>query len=194
VGEGTTAARSEVLAAREALGEELIRLEASFRAAIDVPAKVRKHPVKAAGLAAGAGFVAFGGPRKVLRRAKRAVFGAEAPLPTSMLPDEIEASLKALGTDGDRVRGLVEREFAAYLEQQGPQIRRRDLSRTGTILAVAALRPLVLGYSKKLADQIFSNDQEAFASRLSQVRARLGADAKPKDASEAGPTTPSDRW
>lgn len=183
MGEGTTAARSEVLAAREALDEELVRLEASFRAAIDVPAKVRKNPVKAAGLAAGAGFVAFGGPKKVFRRAKRAVFGAEAPLPESMLPDEIEARLKRMGTDGDRVRGLVEREFASYLRERGPEHRRRDLSRTGMILLVAALRPFVLGYSRKLADQVFSTDDADFDSRLDQVRERIKAAASstPKD-------------
>ena len=112
MGEGTAAARAEVLAARAALDEELVRLEASARAAVDIPAKVRRNPVKAAGVAAGVGFVAVGGPRKLFRRAKRAVMGPEEPLPERMLPEEIEKALKRMGGDGAKVRGLLEREFA----------------------------------------------------------------------------------
>ena len=126
MGEGTSAARAEVLvaraqvlAAREALDEELVRLEASARAAVDIPAKIKRNPGKTAGLAAGAGFLAIGGPKRVFRRAKRAVRGPEEPLPTSMLPKEIDAALGSLGTDGDRVRGVIEREFASYLEGDG---------------------------------------------------------------------------
>ena len=113
MGEGTSAARAEVLAARaqvlaarEALDEELVRLEASARAAVDIQAKIKRNPGKTAGLAAGAGFLAIGGPKRVFRRAKRAVMGPEEPLPTSMLPKEIDAALGSLGTDGERVRGV----------------------------------------------------------------------------------------
>ena len=113
MGEGTAAARAQVLAARQALDEELVRLEASARAAADVPAKVRRNPVKAAGLAAGAGFVVVGGPQRLFRRAKRAVVGPQEPLPKSMLPEEIEKSLKRMGKDGDKVRA---RRTAAGIE------------------------------------------------------------------------------
>ena len=40
----TDAARDRVLAARAALGEELETLEASARAAVDIPAKIRRRP------------------------------------------------------------------------------------------------------------------------------------------------------
>jgi hypothetical protein len=40
VGEGSDTARAQVLAARQDLAGELGRLEASARAAVDVPAKV----------------------------------------------------------------------------------------------------------------------------------------------------------
>ncbi len=123
-------------------------------------------------------FVALGGPGRVLRRAKRVVFGPEQPLPKSMLPNEIDASLSKLGTDGERVRGLLEREFASYLEERGPEHRRRDLSRTGAILAVAALRPLVVAWSRRLAGELFAADDQEYSSRLEQVRARLAAAAK----------------
>ena len=61
MGEGSDAARAQVLAAREALADELERLEASARTAVDVPAKVRRNPGKAVGVAAGAGFLLVGG-------------------------------------------------------------------------------------------------------------------------------------
>jgi hypothetical protein len=190
VGEGTNAPRAEavaeVLATREALAEELVRLEASFRAAIDVPAKVKRNPGKAAGLAAGAGFIAVGGPRRLFRRAKRVVMGPEAPLPKSMLPKEIEESLKRLGTDGERVQGLLDREFAAYLRANGPERQRRELSRTAAVLMVAAARPFVLNYSKRLANQVFATDTKSYAERLEQVRDRVAASVPPKPSDPTG--------
>jgi hypothetical protein len=191
VGEGTSAARAEVLvaraqvlAAREALDEELVRLEASARAAVDVPAKIKRNPGKTVGLAAGAGFLAIGGPRRVFRRAKRAVRGPEEPLPTSMLPKEIDAALGSLGTDGDRVRGVIEREFASYLKATEPARRSRNLGGAITIVSVAFLRPLVLRYSKHLADQIFSTDAKEYGDRLEAVRARLGIESDTAPAGE----------
>ena len=52
MGEGKESARTQVLAARALAGEELVRLEASARATVDIKARVRRSPVKAAGLAA----------------------------------------------------------------------------------------------------------------------------------------------
>jgi hypothetical protein len=174
VGEGTSVARAEVLAAREALDEEFVRLEASVRAAIDIPAKIKRSPVKAAGLAGGAAFVVLGGPRRVLRGARHAVFGRPEPLPKSMLPKEIDASLRKLGEDGEKVRGLLEHEFASYLEQTEPARRGRNLRGAMTIVTIAFVRPLVLRYSRHLAEQIFATDSTEYDSRLDAVRARLG--------------------
>jgi hypothetical protein len=180
VGEGTSVARAEVLAAREALDEELVRLEASVRAAIDIPAKIKRSPVKAAGLVGGAAFVVLGGPRRVLRGARHAVFGRPEPLPESMLPKEIDASLRKLGEDGDRVRGLLEHEFASYLQATEPARKRRDLSGALTVVTIAFVRPLVLRYSRRLAEQIFATDGTAYDSRLEAVRAKLGGAKGPE--------------
>ncbi len=191
MGEGTSAARAEVLvaraqvlAAREALDEELVRLEASARAAVDIPAKIKRNPGKAAGFAAGAGFLAIGGPKRVFRRAKQAVRGPEEPLPTSMLPKEIDAALGSLGTDGERVRGVIEREFARYLKATEPARRSRNLGGAFTVVSVAFLRPLVLRYSKHLAEQIFSTDAKEYEDRLHAVRERLGVEPKAAPAGE----------
>ena len=149
MGEGTSPARPEVVAAREALlaargqvDEELVRLEASARAAVDIPAKIRRSPAKAAGLAAGAGFLLVGGPKRLFRRARQAVRGPSEPMPKSMLPKEIDATLRKLGDDGDRVRGTIEREFAHYLDAGAEERKSRDLAGTFSALLRSSAKPL----------------------------------------------------
>jgi len=120
------AARERVLAARLELATEVERLEASARAAVDIPAKVRRSPAKAAAVVGGVGFVALGGPRRLFRRAKAAIVGPDQPLPESMLPDEVEKTLKRLGTDGERVRGLSEGGAEAAPARLWPDALLRD--------------------------------------------------------------------
>ena len=103
-----------------------------------------------------------------------------------MLPKEIDAALGSLGTDGERVRGVIEREFASYLEATEPARRSRNLGGAFTIVSVAFLRPLVLRYSKHLADQIFSTDAKEYDDRLQAVRARLGIEIEDR-AGRRGP-------
>jgi hypothetical protein len=169
----TDAARDRVLAARAALGEELEVLEASARAAVDVPAKIRRSPGKAAAIAGGTAFVVLGGPGRVFRRGKRAVFGAPEPLPESMLPDEVEKAVRALGDDGAKVRGALERDFAAYAKTAS-----RDRARTRTLLLLTVARPLLSGATKAATKWLFRTDDEGFQARLAQVRERATKVAK----------------
>ena len=190
MGEGSDAARAQVLAAREALADELERLEASARTAVDVPAKVRRNPGKAVGVAAGAGFLLVGGPRRVFRRAKRAVLGPPEPLPTSMLPQEIDKAIRELGDDGEKVRGTIEREFASYLEQTAPQRKQRDLGTVSAILLSALVRPLFERYGKQLIDQLFATDRDEFEEQLAKVRARANGEPAPNpDPAPSGDAT-----
>jgi len=163
----TDAARDRVLAARAALGEELEVLEASARAAVDVPAKIRRSPAKAAAIAGGTAFVVLGGPKRVLRRGKRAIFGAPEPLPDAMLPEEIEKALRALGSDGSKVRGALERDFAAYAKQ-----RERDRAGTRALLLLTVARPIMSGATKAITKWAFRTDEVGFQARLAQVRER----------------------
>jgi hypothetical protein len=165
VAEDTDAARDRVLAARAALGEEFEALEASARAAVDIPAKVRRSPAKAAAIAGSAGFVVLGGPGRLLGAARRRVFGPTADLPRQMLPKEIEKTLKKLGDDGDKVRGAIERDFAAYAKEA-------EKDRGIRALATAAARPLVLRGARTAAEWFFRADEEGFQARLAQVRER----------------------
>jgi hypothetical protein len=182
----TDAARDRVLAARAALGDELEALEASARAAVDIPAKVRRSPAKAAALAGSAGFVVLGGPRRLIGRARRAMFGPTAELPKRMLPDEIEKTLKKLGDDGDKVRGAIERDFAAYAKEA-------EKDRGLGALASAAARPLVMRGARAAAEWVFRTDDEGFQARLAEVRDRARDEvAKRRTTGEAGDDVPVD--
>ena len=163
----TDAARDRVLAARAALGAELETLEASARAAVDIPAKVRRSPAKFGAIAGGAAFVVVGGPRRVFRGVKHRVFGKPAPFPESMLPDEIEKTLRKLGDDGAKVRGALEHDFAAYTKQAS-----RDRAKLRTLLLLTVARPLLAGATKAAASWLFRTDQEGFGARLAEIRER----------------------
>ena len=187
MGEGTEparpevlAARAEVLAARGRLDEELVRLEASARAAVDIKAKLRRNPVKAAGAAAGAGFLLVGGPRRVFRRTRNAIFGAPTPLPESMLPKDVDKALKALGGDGAKVRGAIEADFAKYLKEKSPELKARDLSGSVAKLLTTFGRPIALRYGIKVANQLLGTDNAQFADRLAQAQAKRPSFPKPK--------------
>ena len=155
----TDAARDRVLAARAALGEELETLEASARAAADVPAKIRRSPGKTAAIAGGTAFVVLGGPRRVFRAGRRAVTGAPAPMPEAMLPKEVEKTLRYLGDDGAKVRGALERDFATYAKQA-----QRDRASVRTLLLLTVARPLLSAATKSAAGWLFRTDDAAEGS------------------------------
>jgi hypothetical protein len=175
VGARTDAARTAAVASRGELVGQVARLEAAAREAVDIPAKVRRAPAKTAGLAAGAAFVAVGGPKRVLRRLNRAIRGPEAGLPKSMLPDEVERTLERLGTDGDKVRGTLEREFAAYLDSKAEERRSRDLGATVSALAGSILGPVTKRLGRQLAEELFTPKAAGagpFGTALKQARER----------------------
>ncbi|MEZ0239197.1 MAG: hypothetical protein ACAH65_00220 [Chloroflexota bacterium] len=193
MGANTDAARAEVLAARDGLATEVERLEAAGRAAVDIPARVRREPAKMAGAAAGAAFLLLGGPGRVVRGIRRSIFGPDAELPKSMLPDEVQKTLKKLGSDGERVRGTLEREFADYLEEKAPERRDRDLGAAATGMLVSILKPVSVRFGKQLAERLLDPDAPSFADglRKAQVRqARMPVDratrASGPDVSDGG--------
>lgn len=175
----TDAARDRVLAARAALGDELEALEASARAAVDIPAKVRRSPAKAAAIAGSAGFVVLGGPKRLFGAARRAVFGPSAELPKRMLPDEIEKTLSKLGDDGDKVRGALERDFAAYAREAEKD---RGIA---PLLSTTVAKPLLTRGARAAAEWLFRTDDEGFQARLAEVRDRARDEvAKRRDGSD----------
>jgi hypothetical protein len=175
VGARTDAARAEVVARRQLLLEEVVGLEAAGRSAIDIPAKIRRAPAKTAAVAVGAAFLVLGGPKRVYRLMRRAVLGPKADLPKSMLPKQIEKALRSLGDDGDQVRGLLEREFAAYLERSRPEREARNLKGTISELGGNLLRPASAEAGKRLAKEFFSTEGGGFAAATELIKARREA-------------------
>jgi hypothetical protein len=189
VGARTDAARAEVLAARAGLDEELVRLEASGRAAVDIPARLKREPAKVLGAAGGAAFLLLGGPKRVLQGARRAVMGPKADMPKSMLPKEVDKELKKLGNDGDRVRATLEREFANYLDEKADERKERDLGATLALLLGGVAKPVVQRFGKQLAEQALNADPSTFADGLRRARERAsGNGASANGSSRTGAT------
>ncbi len=189
MGARTDAARAEVVARRQLLLDEVVRLEASGRSAIDIPAKIRRAPGKTAALAAGTAFMVLGGPKKAYRALRRAVLGARADLPKSMLPGQIDKALRSLGDDGDRVRGLLEREFVDYLEKNKPAREARDLRGTISELGGNILRPVTAQAGKRLGKELFSPEGRSFSEAMNRIQARRESR---KAAQDAGPARTED--
>lgn len=162
------AALDEVAAARYALGDEIVRLEATARAAVDVRAKVRRNTGKTAAAAAGTAFVVLGGPGKVFRSVKRRIVGAPEPLPASLLPEQVEKAVRRLGDDGAKVRGTLEREFAAFVDtnrKSEPRFLRRVLLAGGV--------PLASRVGRAIVKRLLTGSPDDVASREEQIRSRL---------------------
>ena len=185
MGARTDAARSEVLAARAALDEELVRLEAAGRASVDIPARLRREPAKVLGAAGGAAFLLLGGPKRAIKGVRQAIFGKKPDVPKSMLPPEVEKTLKKLGADGEKVRGTLEREFASYLEEKAPQRRERDLGGVAAGLLGSTFKPVVERLGKQLAEQALNPDGPSFADGMRRARDRASAARAARAAGDA---------
>jgi hypothetical protein len=186
VGTRTDAALAQVVAARADLDTELDRLEAAGRAAVDIPAKVRREPVKAAGVAAGAAFLALGGPRRLFRRVKTAIRGEEDPLPSELLPDEINKVLKKLGSDGKKVQLTLDKEFAKYLDDRAKERKKEGILAAVVALGTTALRPVALRTGRQLVERMLNPDGPSFEEQMQRIRDRR-RDKKEGSGDEGGP-------
>jgi hypothetical protein len=183
VGTRTDAAQARVVAARADLAEEVDRLEAAGRAAVDIPAKVRHNPAKAAGVAAGGAFLALGGPKRLFRRAKRVVTGKDEDLPSELLPKEVEKTLRKLGSDGKQVRNTLEREFANYLDERARTRKKEGVTAAATALAMSALRPIAIRGGRQMVERMLNPAGPSFQEQLERIRERHrpGAESGPPD-------------
>jgi hypothetical protein len=204
VGARTDAARAEVVARRQLLLDEVAGLEAAGRSAIDIPAKIRSAPGKTAALAAGTAFIALGGPKRTYRAVRRAIFGPTADLPKSMLPEQVDKALRAFGQDGNRVRGVLEREFVDYLEKNKPKREARDLRATISELGGSLLRPATAEAGKRLARELFKPDGRSFNDVMDRIQARRDSrkaesagepsGSAPAPAAASAPAAKTSRW
>ncbi|HEY7025560.1 MAG TPA: hypothetical protein VH371_11435 [Candidatus Limnocylindrales bacterium] len=115
----TAQARQRVADARRNASSELDTLGSSTRAALDFPAKIKRHPLETVGLLGGLAFLVLGGPRRTAKATERRFFPERANRPPTLLPKEVDKTLKALPEeDRERVRAHLERDFAAYLKKE----------------------------------------------------------------------------
>ena len=85
------------------------------------------------------------------------------PLPRNL--QKIEKTLRKMGKDGDKVRGTLERDFAAYTQKaQKERHNRRNL------LLFAIVQPLAIRGAKAAADFLFAPDPRSFQERLDAMR------------------------
>jgi hypothetical protein len=161
------AARDRVLAARAGLESEVDTLRASGRAAIDIPARIRRSPAKAAAIGGAIAFLVLRGPQRLYRAVRKAIFGTPAPIPKKMLPKEIEKTLRSMGEDGEKVRGTLERDFAAYVKKA-----EKDRRGLPWVALMVMLRPVLARGAKRVGEYLFSPTREGYATGLDEVRAR----------------------
>lgn len=115
----TAEARQQVADARRDAAAELDTLGTSARAALDFPTKIKKHPVETVGVLGGTAFLVLGGPKRLAKAAERRFFPERADRPPTLLPKDVDKTLKRLPEeDREHVRAHLERDFAAYLEKE----------------------------------------------------------------------------
>jgi len=114
-------AMADLDAARTNVARSLDELTSATQSALDVPAKIRRNPVRTVALVGGTGFLIAGGPRRVARFVARRVLPQPRPdRYAGILPDEIEKVLKDAGVAKDpEVRRALNKDFADYLKQKG---------------------------------------------------------------------------
>jgi len=117
--DATADARQKVAEARRNAETEFDTLGSSTRAALDFPAKIKRHPVETVGVVGGAAFLLLGGPKRAAKAAERKFFPERAKRPPTLTPKEVDKAIKGLpGEDQEQVRAHLERDFANYLRKE----------------------------------------------------------------------------
>ena len=114
-------AYEQIVAARQQVRSELDVMRTTTRDAVDIPAKIRKDPVKALGLIGGAGFLAVGGPKRLLKMAGGRVRPPRKDQLKGILPKEVEKVIDKTADDPEKVRRSLEEGFYSYLTKTQPK-------------------------------------------------------------------------
>ncbi|MBA2490118.1 MAG: hypothetical protein H0V36_12510 [Chloroflexi bacterium] len=117
----TKQAQQGVVAARRQLGHELDEMRLATRSAVDIPAKVRKHPVETIGLIGGAGFLALGGPKRIIQAIEHRVRPTRKDRLKGILPKDIERMVDKTGQNAEQVRQRLEQDFFDWMAKRRPQ-------------------------------------------------------------------------
>ncbi len=154
----TKQAHQEVVAARKQLGHELDELRVATRSAVDIPAKIKRNPVQTVGLIGGAGFLAVGGPKRVLQAAGRRLRPTRKDRFKGILPKDVEKLVDRTASNAEEVRQRLEQDFYDWMSkkrpQQAPANARQSLWKTYD----SFLGPLGALGAKAMAEKLFAAD------------------------------------
>lgn len=111
-----------VRASRRGMSDELDELAPALRRSLDFPTKIRRNPVRTAGIVGGATFLLLGGPRRVASAVEKRFFPRRAERPPTLLPKDVDKALDRLEPgERERVHAHLERDFAAYIKKEHPR-------------------------------------------------------------------------
>jgi hypothetical protein len=182
-------ARQEVENARKGVEKELDELTRATRDAFDIPAKVKRNPVRTVGLAGGAAFLLMGGPKRVARAAEQRLFPKRVYRRDRALPKHVQKTMDKLEpADRELVEAHLERDFAAYMRKEHPAEpanARQSLWKTYDLLVAvvgaAAARELVkklFEVPKEVEVEQIKEEGEAVAEAETKVAAARSAAKK----------------
>ena len=83
-----------------------------------------------------------------------------------------------MGSDGDQVRGTIERDFSKYLDERAKERRKEGITAAALGLATAAIRPVAIRAGKRVAEQMMNPDAASFEEQLEKIRARKPGDRR----------------
>ena len=84
-------------------------------------------------------------------------FGRPDPLPKSMLPEEVDKALRALGDDGTKVRGALERTSPPTSSRRGAGAKEgRARGERALFFLLPLTRILILRFGRQLIDEVLS--------------------------------------
>ncbi len=133
MGETLAETRLEVDGQRAEIQRTVDQLRARVRRAIDIPSKMRENPLLYGGLAAGAVFLVAGGPKRLLRAARRRAMPSRADQTYDALPKAmqrwVDAMAGAVGPRGDEARRVLAEELQRWRHEPLNKKQARALAR-----------------------------------------------------------------
>ena len=118
MGETLAETRIEVTAQRAQVEQTAQQLQARVRRALDIRAKLRENPVMVGGLAAGAVFLAVGGPIRLLRAARRRIAPTRVEQAYDTLPKAlqrwVDTATDAVGPRAEEARQTLATELQRW--------------------------------------------------------------------------------
>ena len=174
-------AMAELDAARAGVAQSLDQLTSATQSALDVPAKIRRNPVKTAALVGGTGFLLVGGPRRVVRLVGRRIFPRRPDPYAGILPPEIEKVLKDTGVAKDpEVRRALDEDFAEYLKNKGKYQPEPNAAASFWRTFDRVAGPLGTAGARVMVQRLMEAEQSRAVHRT-EMRERAKARAVPKN-------------